>query len=506
MSRAPLIGLLIPMVIGILLSEWLPLAAWQSAVIAALFLLIALLNRHQRSPLFHIGITASWCAIGLSLAVLHKPSPIAVDEGRYTLQAVVLSPAKATAKCHKVEAQLEYIDTLAVDNKIILYIPQRLDVVPHYGDRLTMFARVDQPYSSDDPSQFDYRRYLARRGIHHIAFAYEVHSEGPALESHILRRWGMRQRERLIGIIQSLQLTSNQKGIAEALLLGWDADLDSQTRQHYRDAGIAHLLCVSGLHVGIVAALLGWLLIGLGRGPRGRRIGGLLQLAGVWLFVLVTGCAPATTRAAIMFSFFIIGRSFLLQGNSFNTLAAAALIMLAAKPGLVYDLGFQLSFSAVLGIIGLATPFYHTIPWPDEALLEKRSDEWNWKTKAMRLIPLRTAQRIWQLLTLTTAAQLATLPLTLYYFHRFSSYFLIANMTIVPCAGLLLSTILAVLIIPALAPLLAWELHLTDRLTSWIAQLPHAVIDDIYFPLPRLIITSAIVIILITYVTKEKTR
>lgn len=230
-----------------------------------------------------------------------------------------------------------------------------------------------------------------------------------------------------------------------------------------------HLLCVSGLHVGLLAALMGGLLFWTGKERRGRLIRGIVQIITIWGFTLLTGLAPSTVRAALMFSLFIISNILARRTERLNLLAAAAIIMLAAKPMLLFDVGWQLSFAAVGGIL-LAQP----------------------AIQAFRNLLFQSA-------AVSTAATVATLPIMVTTFHRLPLYFLIANIIIVPAAGLLLGLSLLYLAIPC--NLTAWPLeqilHFTDLLTTWVSSLPYASVDNITFgPWAIAILTVAVILLL----------
>lgn len=270
-------------------------------------------------------------------------------------------------------------------------------------------------------------------------------------DSTSLRAWSERLRMSLLYRMQTGPLSHRQVGMAEAMTLGWRGDLESDLQAQFRDAGIMHLLCVSGLHVGLLAALVGWMLLWLGKERRGRILRGSLQLLTVWGFVLLTGMAPATLRAALMFSLFIISRMMGRRTDSMNLLAFAAIAMLLADPMLLFNAGWQLSFSAVAGIL-LVRPL------------------------------LRIHRNIlWQAVIVSLSATLATLPVCLSTFHQFHPWFLLANVIIVPLAGVLLGLSLLYMLLPCsfTAFLLQWPLEASDWLTGAVSRLPAATVDGL---------------------------
>lgn len=256
-------------------------------------------------------------------------------------------------------------------------------------------------------------------------------------------------------------------GVAEALALGWKADIGSDTKAHYRNAGLAHLLAVSGLHVGILAAIVGGLFWWTGRERRGRIIRGSLQLLAVWGFAFITGAAPSTLRAALMFSMFIVNDMVARRVVPLNLLALAAIVMLLVDPLLVHDISWQLSFSAVAGIL-LAQPAIQALRTP-----------------------------VGQAAAVSVAATLATLPVVVATFHRLPLYFIIANVIVVPIAGVILALSLLYMIVPCVAT--AWPLEMllrgTDTLTGWVGSLPGAVAEDVYLSTPMMMVLTLVVVI-----------
>lgn len=258
-------------------------------------------------------------------------------------------------------------------------------------------------------------------------------------------------------------------GVAEALALGWKADVGRDTKAHYRNAGLAHLLAVSGLHVGILAGIVGVLFWWTGRERRGRIIRGSLQLLAVWGFALITGAAPSTLRAALMFSMFIVNDMVGRRVVPLNLLALAAIVMLLAEPLLLYDVGWQLSFSAVAGIL-LAQPAIRALHTP-----------------------------FGQAAAVSVAATLATLPVVVATFHRLPLYFIIANVIVVPVAGVILALSLLYMLLPCAVTARPLQMLLrgTDSLTEWVGSLPYAVAENLYFSAPLMAALTLLVISLL---------
>ena len=287
-------------------------------------------------------------------------------------------------------------------------------------------------------------------------------------DSISLRARSEKIRMNLLHRAQKGSLEHRHRGVAEAMTLGWRGDLEPDLQTQFRDAGIMHMLCVSGLHVGLLAAIIGWVLAWVGKDRRGRIIRGSAQLGGVWVFVALTGMAPATMRAALMFSLFIVSHMLCRRTNKMNLLAAAAIAMLTADPMLLLNTGWQLSFSAVAGIL--------------------------------LMLPVIQAHRniLWQASVVSVSATISTLSITLVTFHQFQPYFLVANIIIVPASALLLSLSLLYVALPCNVTsfLAEWPIMFCDKLTSAISHLPGAVVTDIQ-PNPWIVTILSVLIIFI---------
>ena len=495
MVRTPMLRLALAVVVGILLAEYLPVSpvVWLCVAVGlcVLLLVVAASGRQSfRKGLFPVLLWPIWVGIGAVLPMLHAPAdpfPTAVDSFCVRL----CDTPRPTPKCYKSVAEVIGADGRSSVGKVLLYIWQdSASGQLRYGDCLRVEARPQRPRNWT--SDFDYRRYLRRKGILWQCYVPSTHWKLTAHDSTFtLTGWSKGIQLRMVERIRQSDLTPQQQGIAEALLLGWRDDVDEATQQQFRDAGITHLLCVSGLHVGIVAWLAGTLLFFLGMKRWQRVVKGVVQIGVIWLFVLLTGMAPSTLRAGAMFSLLLLAGMLLRQPNSFNNLCTSMLLLLLIRPMLLFDVGFQLSYAAVAGIIAWYRPLQGLLP----CLAEPHLRWYLW-------LP----QKAWQLICLSTSAQVATLPLVLYHFHQFPLYFLIANLTIVPFAGVLLATVLLMLLTGGglMTTLLRGELVAVDALTRWIASLPHAMLTDIYCDIPvALLITALIIIFTLLLYTRD---
>ena len=450
----------VALMVGIAVAHTTILPAWVWVVMLATSALIggALLmcrNKDFRPTLFLL-LALTFVAIG-ALRLLHNNPRNDTQHWSHLVQQPSFLTLRLTEspvpreRSWKAIAEVLTVDSHEANGTLRLYLRKDSTAATlRYGDTLTLHGYAD-----------------TLRGTLYVT---SDHYLVTGRDSTSLRARCETLRMRILHRMQRGPLEHRHAGVAEAMTLGWRGDLEPDLYSQFRDAGIMHLLCVSGLHVGLLAAMVGWLFFWLGEERRGRIIRGSLQLVALWSFALLTGLAPATVRAALMFSLFVVSHMMGRRTDNLNLLALATIMMLAADPQLLFDTGWQLSFSAVTGIL-LARP-------------------------AIRI----SHNPFWQAAVVSLAATLATLPVTLTTFYTIQPYFLIANIIIVPLAALILALSLLYMLLPC--PLFAsplwWILECSDRLTGAISQLPGATLNDIEIsPLGTVLLAVAIFFIFV---------
>ena len=342
-----------------------------------------------------------------------------------------------------------------------------LQVVPQMGDLLLVSTRLTRPRALFDDA-FDYGRYLR---LQHKVGVGVVRDGQWLVIGHrpvrSLRAYAMRVRQRLVQRYADAGLHDTPLALLSALTLGERSDVDSELRQSFAAAGAAHVLAVSGLHTGMIYGVVVMLLtcFGLARPLYEQRVRRALQVAAVlivmWAYAFVTGLSPSVLRAVVMLTVVQVGWVFRRQALSLNTLAASACICLWADPMSLFSVSFQLSFSAVLGIL-LFMPYMNGV-WKAG------------KSKPMRMLR--------DLVTVSVAAMIGTMPVTLFYFGQVSHYFLPANLLVLPAAYLLVVGGLLVLVL-AHTIVGCWLAAVLQVLSSgvcayvqWIEHLPFATLQ-----------------------------
>lgn len=309
--------------------------------------------------------------------------------------------------------------------KIIAYVPHELRADTLRPGDLLHFESIPQPHRPPlNPDQFDYGAYLTAKGFTATAYLKEGVTfvrdpQAPFMLRPFFEFWRMKA----IALFEAHPIAMRELGVISALVLGKRDIVDEDIRQAFADAGTVHILAVSGLHVGIIYLFISFILSKTFRGRRMRFVRLLLGLLVLWVYAGITGFSPSVLRAATMFSFIALGKEFSRFGSIYNMLAASAIVLLLINPFLLLQVGFQLSYLAVLGIVIIHPMVYPSLVAP-----------WFWLDK------------VWSLLVVSFAAQLATFPLTVHYFHQFPNYFLLSNLLVIPAATVLLySGIIAIL-------------------------------------------------------------
>ena len=307
---------------------------------------------------------------------------------------------------------------------------------PQYGEVWLIRGYPDLSKAPLNPGEFDYARYLEYRQVYHQQYIHPDQYRVLRLDPpNPLVAVSMSFAAQLDGVFRHYIEAKREYAIASALVLGIKDDVDLATKQAYTATGTTHIMAVSGLQVGLLFAAMSWALRKLFGRVKGFQLwSALVGLGVIWSYAFLTGLSASVLRATIMFTIIIIGRAWGRQDSIFNTLGVAAFFLLVWNPFLVADVGFQLSFLAVLSIVYVqprvarwldveAYCYARRRPWQPKAV------QWFWKASGWSL------DKIWQAVALSLAAQVATFALGLYYFHQFPFSFLLSNLVAVPISS-----------------------------------------------------------------------
>lgn len=396
----------------------------------------------------------------------------------HTYSFVLQSAPKNTAKCYRYEADVLAIwdstEWAPLYQKALLYIQRdSTRSIPQAGDTIIAQTRLRR---GGKIGSFDYGEHLRMQGFIGSAYIYRYTLHAASTHSIPLQ-------QRLYRRLSQAGLSGDELATTGALTLGYKEDLDPQLRQHFQASGAAHVLAVSGLHTGILyAILLGLLTLGKRFRPRyenqwGRCALGSIIIAFMWGYAWITGMTPSVVRCVVMITLVEIGRMLYRNSLTINTIAAAAVLILLVRPLDLWSISFQLSFAATIAIVIFAKGMEQLVP------LQQSGNRWkNW-----------IITYILGTITVSIAAQLGTLPITMYTFGQVSNYFLLTNLIVLPIASFLVPIGLATVLLGG-TPLgtlfghasygLAW---LMNHSVAWIDKLPGS-ISQVHIDIPMVLL------------------
>jgi competence protein ComEC len=482
-KSSPFVRFILPLVLGIIFQWYIKVPLVINAIcIASLIIILFLFNllsiekRYKFQWLQGLLINAIIFCIAIFLCWQKDIRNDSNWFGKYyndscTLVVKINEPPIEKEKSIKADAIVEAIiqngTTQKVNGKLLIYFSKEDSIVPpKYGDKILIQGGLQQIKNAGNPGGFNYSRYMIfQQTLHQVYLKKDKfillneHSENK-LYSFIF--WA---RTAVINTLQKYIVGSKKvSGIAEALLIGYKEDLDKDVVQAYSNTGVVHIIAISGMHLGLIYVGLVWLFSRLPFVKSSAITRVILILSCLWLFSLITGASASVLRSAVMFTCIIIGKDFFKQASIYNSLASSAFLLLCYNPFLLWDVGFQLSYFAVVGIVWLQKPI---------------QDLFYTKNKAM--------QYVWEMCSITIAAQILTLPICIYYFHQIPTTFLFTNLICVPLSTAILFTEIALVICAAFPPLallvgkfiyvLTWCMN---ALIEFFNKLPLSLIDKIY--------------------------
>ena len=351
-------------------------------------------------------------------------------------------------------AQVIALDQEAVSgNTLVLF--KRADSLGYkVGDRLTVYDDVNLPAFARNPGDFDYRKYLKSIDVYG-----QVYVDKPRILSYTSGEGDLgfllQLRKTILTKLAGSGLRDRPKAMIEALVLGQRQNVDPEVTKSFRDAGVIHILALSGLHVGIILLILRFLTRRLLRLKYGRWIQSAVLIILLWSFALLTGMSPSIMRAVTMFSFVAVGMNLKRKGSVYHSLTLSAFVLLLYDPRLLFQVGFQLSYMAVFSIV-LIQPVIAGL--------------WTWRNKVKDFL--------WSIFTVTLSAQIGVAGISLFYFHQFPGLFILGNLLLLPLlpfiigASLLLIFLLLIgfptgWLTTSLNTVLEFIIETVARISSW---------------------------------------
>ena len=399
--------------------------------------------------------------------------------------ARVLEPPEEREKTVKVLLELKTCKAMAYFQKDNVSLNLR------YGDWIGFKIPLEEVALPKNPSEFDYKKHLERRGVNYSVYL----KSGEWLDTGVRQinpifAFAYRFRQNLLDALQRCGITDDEFGVGAAILLGYDESLPAQVRNNYVAAGSMHILCVSGMHVGVIYLLASFLLGLLGKGKHIAFIRRVTLLFLIWFYALITGLSPSIMRSSLMISFMVFGELIHRKGFALNSIAASAFVLLLINPNNLFAIGFQLSYGAVIGIVLLQKPIYNLLYIKNK-----------WLDKA------------WEITAVSLAAQVATMPFTVYYFNQFTPYFWLSNLLMTPLSFVVIFMGMLLLMLSwapwvsvALGKLVWLCLHLMNGLVSGIERLPMSLVKGLYMNDFQFVLSLILLLLLWLFVNLKRKR
>lgn len=431
---------------------------------------------------FGIAGIITMISFGMVLEYLHDPkhqkqqytaqyeAPAANNEVAHTVQFYIQKRLTPTAYYERYYVQVMALDAQACFGKLLLRVPRdSISFVGSIGTVYTTVAALRTIAPPRTPGQFDYASYLKRQYIYHQLTVPETQLIAHPQPKRTLGYYAAHIRRFMYQRFADAGCTTRQLSIINALLLGQRQDIDPTVYAAYRDAGALHILAISGLHIGILLWILTTVLRPISRlGKWGKICSTVFILMVLWGFAVVSGLSVSVFRAVLLFSSMTVGIQLRSTASVYNGLVISAGIILCAQPMAVFAVGFQFSYIAVIGIV-----------WMQPILYKRLRSRWY------------GVQYFWKLISVTIAAQLAVLPLTLLYFHQFPMLFLISNVVVLPWLGVILGLGLVCMVVAIWGSIPAsWALvfgksiDACTAVITWVADQEGAVLTTIFCTLP----------------------
>ncbi len=336
-----------------------------------------------------------------------------VNTNETTVKGTIVSVLKPSEKFHKYIVSLSQYNDTTCFGKILVY-NEKNNADLKSGQEIIILGKLLPTFKATNPYQFDYSEHLQKSNISHQIFCRKASIITTRIHKNA-NYYIQNVREKLIASFDEHQFDRKTKSVLEALLFGQRHVIDEEIIANYSNTGVIHILAISGLHIGILYFFFSLLLKPLEKSKYGSILRLFLILGLLWLFALLTGLSASVTRAVTLFSFVSLGTFYNRQNHVFNAVAVSALLLLLFNPNYIFDIGFQLSYAAVISIL-LFQPFYEKCYFTKHKI-------------GIYFIDI---------VLVSLAAQIGVLPLTLYYFHQLPLLFLLANIVVIPLASLVL--------------------------------------------------------------------
>ncbi len=488
LTSAPFIRLLLPLCIGVIIpnpSYFPPLV--QTLLIFCLLLLVLFLFRKvsfYKQHFWGILLFLTLFFYGIFRSNQERLTFPLLPNKQYF--AVLEDYSTEKAKTFQVVAR--FVNS---EQKILIYLPKS-PIVQHAkpGDIISFSGLPELIRNDGNPFEFDYCSYLNNKKIGHRIFLKEDQFNflNGYNAMNIFHR-ALIFRAKLVERLDRSGIRSDIVHLIASISFGAREEVDKEVIQSFTNTGVIHILAVSGMNVGLIFIILNFLFRFLKKRRAGLFLHTIIMLCGIWTYTLITGMSASILRAAIMFSFVIIGDILNRNSNIFNSLAVSAFFLIGWDPAIIRDVGFQLSYAAVLSIVVFQPLLYKQLYFKSWLL-----------------------SQTWLIISVTFAAQIGTIPFTLIYFHQFPVYFWLANLFVIPLVTLILYLSFVVVFLSLISEFLAsvvavvleWSVRLVLMIVEMVESLPHAVLRNLYPSMLQIFLVFLAVFLFYRYSKSKK--
>jgi competence protein ComEC len=497
LQRAPFIRILLPFVCGVIFETYICFQSdllFLTILVAVLLALILFVNRASffRDIITGVLFTLFFFTSGIVLTSVSNRLPSYPGGPPYKvtlLEKPVEKDKSFRAEC-MITACISGDSVVLCHERIIVYFGKNSKADSLKPGSRIVFNQVPRNIENQgNPFEFDYVKYTALRNIRRQVYLKEKswvtagHNQDKGIT--ILAE---RVRDYLLGIYQRNGLQGIEFEILSALTLGYKKSMDPEIKQVFAATGASHVLAVSGLHVGIVYLVFNLLFGFMRKGRYTRVLFVLLAISFLWVFAFITGLSPSVQRSALMFTIVLAGENLRRPANIYNTLTASFFILTVINPAIIFDVGFQLSYAAVFGIVYFQP-----------------------RLSSLFTSKVKPVSYLWGLFTVSLAAQITTFPLSCFYFNQFPVYFWLSNFIVIPLAFLfiflgilILATSQWTFISGLLAKMAILLVKLLYHSLQWIESLPGALLKGFNFPFGILVITTMLIILIMLFMETRK--
>ena len=496
-SQNPFVKLTIALIIGILLAYFVPsqlpfLILFEIGFLGAL--IIHIFQKHLQNSWINLGnflILSCLFSLGGLLTQNIKTSLNQDFTNQKSFYGVVNDMPTEKPKTYLIPIKLIQ-ENLTLPTQIIGYFSKnesskQLEI----GDTILIKTTLSKPQYLNNPNTFDYADYLYKKRFY--TTSYITQNQWILIgknQSFQIKKWSNNIRNHLLNIYKKYGLTNDTFAIASAISLGYKDELSEEIKEQFSQSGASHILAVSGLHVGIIFLVISKILYPFNRNKHLRLLKLIIILLLLWGYALITGLSASVVRSTIMFSIIALGTTLKRNSNIYNSISIAAFFMLIYNPFYLLDISFQLSFSAVIGIV----------------FIEKKIE--NLLTPKNKL-----GQACWTLICVSIASQLATLPFTIYYFHQFPNYFILTNLFVIFLTTFIVYTAITLLIISPITNLASifgllfkYEIRLLNFIVKFISDLPHSHTKNLWINPLETLMLALFIYCFIFFVFYKKNR